>query len=798
MNRTPLGLILALVICCLVTFCLAGTLPMLAGAAEDDSPASQPTRPGNALQERFVSDVRPFITKHCTFCHNVEKETVDLDLSALRDMAAVSAKLDVLELMRDRLTAGEMPPEERPRPEKLEIDTVVAWIEAILKDDAAVVKSDPGRVTIRRLNRAEYKNTIRDLLGVDFEPAETFPADDVGYGFDNIGDVLSLSPVLMEKYLAAAEEIAAKAIVAEPGVKVTVRRLEAEKFKPDRETGGGRPGREALVFFTEGSSYTSYEFPFTGEYVFRLRAFAYQAGPDPARMVFRLGGDEIQTFDVNATRDAPQVYEVRISVEAGRQRLRVDFINDYYKPDDPDPENRDRNLAVDYLEIDGPYGAEPPPLPETHAGIFTCQPEGEEDQDDCARKILARLAKRAFRRGASEEEIERLVQLARLVRSQGDTFERGVQIALQAMLVSPHFLFRIEHDADANDPQAVHTVSQYELATRLSYFLWSSMPDEELFRIAEEERLHEPDVLRAQVMRMLADPKSQALVENFAGQWLQLRNLETAAPDPQRFPAFDDALRSAMRRETELFFETVMREDRSIMDFIDAKFTFVNEPLAKHYGLEGIEGDEFQRVDLDGHQRSGVLTHASIMTVTSNPTRTSPVKRGKWVLENFLGAPPSPPPDGVEELAEDEDAVLSGSLRERMEQHRANASCAVCHVEMDALGFGLENYDAIGAWRTRDGEFEVDASGTLPGNRTFESPEELKVILAEKRDAFCRCLAEKLLTYALGRGLERYDRPAVEAICAAAAENGYRFSELAVKIVESDPFTMRRGDGGKP
>jgi len=324
------------------------------------------------------------------------------------------------------------------------------------------------------------------------------------------------------------------------------------------------------------------------------------------------------------------------------------------------------------------------------------------------------------------------------------------------------------------------------------------MPDEELFQLAEEERLREPDVLRAQVMRMLADPKSQALVENFAGQWLQLRNLETAAPDPQRFPAFDDALRSAMRRETELFFETVMREDRSIMDFIDAKFTFVNEPLAKHYGLEGIEGDEFQRVDLDGHQRSGVLTHASIMTVTSNPTRTSPVKRGKWVLENFLGAPPPPPPAGVEELAEDEESVLSGSLRERMEQHRAKASCAVCHEEMDALGFGLENYDAIGAWRTRDGEFEVDASGTLPGNRTFESPAELKAILAEKRDAFCRCLAEKLLTYALGRGLERYDRPAVDAICAAAAENGYRFSELVVRIVESDPFTMRRGDGGKP
>jgi hypothetical protein len=413
--------------------------------------------------------------------------------------------------------------------------------------------------------------------------------------------------------------------------------------------------------------------------------------------------------------------------------------------------------------------------------------------EESAQRILERFASRAYRRPVRGEELNRLLRFVEMAEKDHESFETGIGLAMQAVLVSPHFLFRVEMDRRPNDPAAIHSINDYELASRLSYFLWSSMPDDELFELARNKTLHEPEMLEKQVRRMLKDPRSLALVENFAGQWLQLRNLKEFKPDPDLFPSFDDKLRSAMLKETELFFENIIREDRGILDFIDADYTFVNERLAKHYGLSDVNGEEFRRVSLTSTPRGGILTQAAVLSVTSNPTRTSPVKRGKWILENILGTPPPPPPPGVEELKNDKQAVLSGSLRQRMEQHRANPNCATCHQRMDPLGFGFENFDAIGAWRTQEGKFAIDPAGALPNGQSFAGPTELRAILKTRQEAFARCLAEKMLTYALGRGVERYDRCTLDNIVKSAGKDHYKFSRLVIDIVKSDPFQKRRG-----
>jgi hypothetical protein len=450
---------------------------------------------------------------------------------------------------------------------------------------------------------------------------------------------------------------------------------------------------------------------------------------------------------------------------------------------------------VDSLEVQGPIEAAPRPVPESHSRIIFRDPKPGETRT-CAREILGRFASRAFRRPATREEVDRLVDLAEAAMKDGDTFERGIQVALAATLVSPHFLFRVEMGNEPAPGSERQTLGDFDLATRLSYFLWSSMPDDALFVLAREGKLRDEVTLEAQARRMLNDPRAQALVENFAGQWLHLRNLKSVAPAKDRFPAFDEALRLAMQRETELFFESIVREDRSVLEFLDSEYTFLNERLAKHYGVDGVTGPEFRRVLLSGDRRGGLLGQASVLTVTSNPTRTSPVKRGKWILEQLLGTPPPPPPPDVPELKDDKDVVLRGSLRERMEQHRANPSCAACHSRMDPLGFGLENYDAIGAWRDQDGAFPIDTTGTLPTGQSFRGPKELKAILKGKEKDFTGCLTEKLLTYALGRGLESSDDCTVDKIARAVAADGHRFSRLVVEIVKSAPFRERRARGG--
>ncbi len=729
-----------------------------------------------------------------------------LNFEAFSDARTAREDPHAWERIRRMLGEGRMPPEGRPRPSTGETGAVLEWIDAELERMGRDRPPDPGRVTARRLNRAEYNNTIRDLLGVDFRPADDFPTDDTGYGFDNIGDVLSLSPVLMERYLSAAEQIAEKAIVAEPAIEPMLARYLAPRAPEESklEAPGGVP------YSREGSIRFQHEFLANAEYEIQVRWVDRRLipkpepgnlnppMPGPLPFEIMVDGERIEVVEIQPGQYANRQHDVMVAVAAGVRTIEGRFLVDVTNIRDHEAEKyeKPRRMAfLDRAEVHGPFNRKSPSLTASHRRVFVCGHLNWQHRPGCSQQILANLARNAYRRPVGQDEIDALKRLVGLAQESGDSFEQGIQLALKAVLVSPHFLFRIEHDPNPQDPLSAHPVNQYELASRLSYFLWSSLPDQHLLQRATDLELRDDDVMEAEVTRMLASPKSRALVENFVGQWLELRNLDTASPDPDRFPDFDGELRDAMRRETELFFETVMHEDRSIVDLLDGRFTFLNERLARHYGIGGLAGPQFRRVSLDGVQRSGVLTQGSILTISSYPTRTSAVLRGKWLLDNILGAPPPPPPEAMD--LDDTEVGTARTLREQLEQHRANPSCAVCHVKMDALGFGLENYDAVGRWRTHDGKWPLDTSGELPGGHAFTSPSEMKAILRLEKDEFTRCLTEKMLTYALGRGLESYDRPAIEHIQQQVAEDGYRFSRLTTEIVKSRPFQMRRGDGGK-
>lgn len=764
-------------------------VPYAAGMAGAQNKRSKNRK--QVAQADFGRELAPLVAKYCTGCHGEKKKTAGVALHTFKDRKSVLAGRAVWETALNRLKTRTMPPKKAPQPTDAERAKLVAWLEATLSAVDCDLKH-PGRVTLRRLNRSEYDNTIRDLVGVDFQPAKDFPSDDVGYGFDNIGDVLSLPPLLMEKYLAAGEQIVDKVLIMGSPLG-TNRRYEAEALPGDGNIVGGF-GRN---FFTNGGVSKMIDFPKTAQYILRARAYGQQAGPEACKLAFKIDGQTVYVAEVKAVQRAPQVYEVRVGLSKGRRKLEVAFINDYYNPKAPNPRDRDRNLILDYFEVQGPIESTKRVLPDTHKRIITVRPKDNSTKawDDAARVIIASFGQRAFRRPLNQDEVTRYLRYPRMAKKEGDTFERGIGVAMQAMLVSPYFLFHVETGGGEPDEQGVIILSDYEIASRLSYFLWSSMPDEELFALAKQGKLQDPAVRERQVRRMMRDPKVRALAQNFAGQWLQLRNLDIVSPDTDRFPGFSDELRQDMRTETEMFFESVVREDRSVLDFIDGKFTFVNERLAKHYGLDWVKGKHFRKVVLkNSDQRGGVLTQASVLTVTSNPTRTSPVKRGKWIMENILGTPPPDPPANVPPLPEDQEAILSGSLRQRLERHRVDPNCAVCHNEMDALGFAFENYDAVGAWRTKDGKFDIDPSGKLPGGRSFKGPAELRRILKGKRGLFLRCLTEKLLTYSLGRGLEYYDKCAIDEITRAAAKKKYRFSAIVLGIVESDPFLLRRGE----
>lgn len=732
-------------------------------------------------QDVFKEKLQPFVQTYCADCHNTDEPEagVDFDLFPTEASMLTGNGRKTWEKILGMLEIGAMPPADMEQPPTELRDELTAWLEDRLYNLDCDLVDDPGRVTVRRLNRAEYRNTIRDLLAVDFDPTNDFPSDDVGYGFDNIGDVLSLSPLLMEKYLDAAETITSRAIpVTTEDDRKTVVAPDRLRSQPKLNARG-----KFLGLSSRADVWTDYRAPRDGEYQVAVLAKANQFGDEPARMELRVDGKVVRTFDVTGEmRQADYIHPMRLA--RGDHKIQVSFINDKYVE-----KKGDRNLFVGRFEI-----TQPEDRSQLNQFIHHW-PNGDTGIRDAAVSVLKPFVKRAFRGPVSDAEVSNFVNIVEMATSDGESFEQGIQYAVQAVLVSPRFLFRIEMDARPDDPMAERTVTDYELASRLSYFLWSSMPDEELFDLAERGQLRDPDVLRTQVHRLLNDSKSRALVDNFAGQWLNLQMLDEIVPDPNVFPDFDESLRNDMKGESLLLFETIMREDHSLLDFLDADFTFMTERLARHYGQEGVQGNQFQKVSLNAGRRAGILTHASILTLTSNPERTSPVKRGKWIMENILGESPPPPPPGVPELEETAKNNPMSTLREQLKLHRADPGCASCHRTMDVLGFGFENFDATGRWRDRDGDHAIDPSGELPDGNSFAGPTELVQLLKNRRADFARCLTEKMLTYALGRGLEYYDRCATDEILDRLEENNYRFSELVLGIVSSKPFQKRRGDG---
>ena len=956
----------------------------LAGAA-----SAQRVSAAAPVGDEFQKTVAPLVEKYCFECHGDGAHKGDISFDADKSIADVQRGAKKWEAVMELVRTQQMPPDDaEAQPTAHERELIGGWIEReLFRVDPT--NPDPGRITIHRLNRNEYNNTIRDLIGVDFQAADDFPADNSGYGFDNISDVLSLPPVLLEKYLTAARRIVDEAIPTEPR-QSRIQRFRANLmevgFNADGDRGDGfmplgsleednlavtlpltagdylirvnafatpkgkygssdkplaekpivlsamlddiilgewkiaapegkpetyemrigvpagkhrlavvnhhlRGGENELILkngrvgpvqggtvwvktfelegplptatrripaqqleaigegkfaadgarilLKEGEVAVKHTVRTEGEYLLRAQGYAQQAGTDPARMEFRIDGKSVHVFDVIAhgklatppgqrvfspvlLNAAPEVYEFRTKLSPGEHRFSAAYINDFADPENKNPNLRDRNLVIEHLEIASlAEPAELPKRPEPIERLFAKaaapvsapgffgvfgrkSPPAPAEQ---ARVIVAEFARRAWRRPVEASEVDELMNLYTATAAEGESFAAAVKLPLQAVLVSPHFLFRgevasssstlpVNTGGGTNPAVRARPIGEFALASRLSYFLWSSMPDDELLDLAGRGALRKN--LASQVRRMLASPKAQALVNNFAGQWLEIRNLKFVEPDKKLFANFDDGLRVAMKTETEMFFEHIARQDRSVLELLTADYTFVNERLAKHYGLPNVTGDEFRRVSLSDTPRRGVLTQGSVLTITSNPTRTSPVKRGKWVLENLLGTPPPPPPPNVPELAND-GKVVTGSLRHQMEEHRANPTCASCHSRMDPIGFGLENFDAIGAFRTKDGEFPVDAGGKLSTGESFANASELIGILSEKRrDLFLRNLSEKMLIYSLGRGIQRTDRPAVDRIMKGVAENGFRFSSLIQAIVTSVPFDQERVESPAP
>jgi hypothetical protein len=780
-------------------------------------PATLQTARAEALSSSLVavpaSTYRAVLDRYCVTCHNARLRTANLLLDTI-DLEHISASAEVWEKVARKLRTRAMPPAGRPRPDPATYDGLATWLETAL-DHAAAAAPTPGRAAIHRLNRAEYTNAVRDLLGLDIDGRSLLPADDSGYGFDNIADVLSVSPALLERYMVAAAKISRLAI-GDPSIRPVI---QTYSLRPTLVQGDRMS--EQLPFGTRGGMAVRHYFPVDGEYHLRIRLQRTHANQirglgEPNQIEIRVDRTRVGLFTVGgdgprdpwSTVASASLYEqtadagleVRVPVKAGLRLVGVTFPRKSGVPEGVlEPRlsvatyeyagDRDAPMSLDTIHISGPYGATLPEDTPSRRRIFVCYPSSTRDEAPCAKRILSTLARRAFRRPVTDRDLQALLGFYTAGRARG-SFEAGIELAVRAVLVDPDFLLRIERDPANVRPATAYRLTAIELASRLSFFLWSSIPDDELLDLAARDELRAPAVLDRQVARMLRDARSHALVTNFAGQWLHLRNMRLVAPDPDALPEFDDNLREAFQRETELFVEDQLREDRSVVELLTANYTFVNERLARHYGIPGIYGTHFRRVTVSDHRRGGLLGQGSILTVTSYPNRTSPTLRGKWVLENLLGAPPPAPPANVPDLAET-DPVRPLAMRERMEQHRKNPVCGSCHAQMDPLGLALEHFDAIGKWRADDGGTAIDASGMLPDGSEFEGPAGVRNLLVSRRERFAATVTEKLLTYALGRGLEYYDAPAVRKIMRDLAPSDYRWASLILGIVNSTPFQMR-------
>ncbi len=746
-----------------------------------------------------------FTNQYCVGCHNDKLKSGGLSLASVnsRDIAEHT---QTWEKVVRKLRARAMPPAGIPRPDEKTYDAIVTSLETSL-DRAAAAKPNPGRTdTFRRLNRTEYRNAIRDLLALDVDVSSLLPGDDSSHGFDNV-TVGELSPTLLERYLSAAQKISRLAIgspVRSPGGDTMI--LPADLTQESHF--------DELPFGTRGGTVVHYTFPQDGEYEVQLR-LARDRNEDVEGLTgsheveVTLDGVRIQVFTVKPPargQDHSKVdadLHVRVPVKAGAHELAADFVKkptallETVRQPYQAHFNMDRHPRVQpalySISVTGPYNAKGPGDTASRERIFVCQPAKGADEDGCAKRIISTLARRAWRKQVSESEIQVPFKFYEDAKKDGG-FDAGIEMALRAILISPHFIFRIEQDPSNVPSGTAYRLNDTELASRLSFFLWSSIPDDELLDVAVKGVLRQPTVLEKQVRRMLADPRSESMVNNFAEQWLYLRNLSSANPDARMFPDFDDNLRQAFRRETEMFFESIMREDRNVLDLLRANYTFVNERLAKHYGIPNIYGSRFRRVTFgpNDENRGGLLSQGSILTVTSYATRTSPVIRGKWILTNILGTPPPPPPPNVPPLKETAEAGKVLTMRDRMAQHRANPACAGCHKLMDPIGFSLENYDAVGRWRTSENGSPVDVAGGLPDGSTFNGLAGLKKALLSRPELFVSTTTEKLMTYALGRGVEDYDQPAVRAVVQNARNHDYSFSSLVLGIVNSTPFQMRR------
>lgn len=637
---------------------------------------------------------------------------------------------------------------------------------------------DPGRVTVHRLNRTEYNNTVRDLLGTSQTPADAFPADDFGLGFDNIADVLSTSPLQAELYERAAEQLIEEAMKL-PITEPTVFKIEAETAVASVGSQSG----DAWNLYSNGEVYQTIELPYDGKYLFRARVWGQQAGPDLPHVNLTVDQAPVFSVDTEAVANAAEIYEVEITATAGVHKFAVEFTNDYYD----EPNMADRNLLVDWFSVEGPQDLIQGEN-EQRKRIMICDPvvDGEES---CGRQVLRAFARRAWRRPVTDAEVDRLYQFITDAKAAGEDFESGLRVALQAVLVSPYFVFRVELDPDPTG-LAPHPLGDHELASRLSYFLWSSMPDEELLAAADAGALSDPKQVELQARRLLEDPKAAALIDNFAGQWWLIRNVNVAFKDVLLYPQWDDNMKSSMRSEMRLFAESFFASDRSMLEMVTSKKTFVDERLAKHYGLEGVFGPEFVEADFGDRPYQGILNKAGLMTVLSHADHTSPVKRGKWVLENLLCQTPPPPPPGVDTKL---DPVEGATQREILEQHRQDPKCAGCHVAMDPLGFGLEHYDPLGAWRDLENGLPIDPSGTLPDSTPFKDGLEMQTLIAAEPD-FSKCVARKTFIYALGRATTVADISYLDEIVAGFETSEYRFADLVVHLVTSDVFRQRRGD----
>ena len=786
--------------------------------------------PGSA---QTVSPQRALINQYCVVCHNQKAKTAGLMLDRL-DINNVGEHAATWEKVVRKLRVGAMPPQGMPRPDRATEDSLAGWLEDSL-DRAAAAHENPGRPVLHRLNRTEYGNAIRDLLALNVDVSDLLPTDDSSFGFDNIGSVLGVSPALLERYLSAAGKISRLA-VGDPKTDpiVDTYRVRADVTQNEH--------LEGLPLGSRGGVLIHHDFPLEGDYVIKVKLLKstvdllWGNNAQDELMDVALNGVRVATLAINPARKAdakpaltgsvkqdgfdPSAatklsmsqpkdnVEARVHAMAGPQTVEVSFIQRSYGPtqdllepferstiDPSDPKGLPHVLSV---SISGPFNPEGAGETPSRERIFICHPAGARDELPCAKKIVSTLARRAYRRPVTDSDMETLLGFYQQGRNRG-SFENGIEMALHRMLSDPQFIYRFERDPANVVPDTLYHISDLELASRLSFFLWSSIPDDELLNLAARGKLKDPGVLEHQVRRMLADPRAGALVTNFGDQWLYLRNLRGVAPDLEEFPNFDDNLRQAFKRETELFFGSMIQEDRNVLDLLNADYTFVNERLAKHYGIPNVYGSQFRRISLpEDSPRRGLLGQGSILTVTSIATRTSPVQRGKFLLEEIIGTPPNPPPANVPPLKENKAGAKALSVRQLMEAHRKYEPCASCHKQLDPLGFALDNFDAVGAWRTvSESGDPIDASGVLADGTKINGPSSLREALLSRPNVFVGTMTEKLMTYALGRGLEYYDMPAVRAVVHRAEKNNYKFSSLILGIVNSVPFEMRRAQPGE-